>query len=317
LPILIAAGALGLYGPRVALHVEANSFPGASVSWYVTNYNTSDGHWYSLGCNLGRASDQGGVGLSVVVVLDFGSEIYNSSAGSWGTEWTDLDGIWHTWTQAQAVIDSYAAGFWDCTTTRPRLTIAAGIRNFGFQSSPTPGTAGLAWAQLVNDFQNSLGAHASQVSVSGAIDAEPAWSSPSDATSWGSNFSGNGYVYYDYGSADGCPPYGSCNHGWSQSSEYTMAYGIPAALAIPEIYATTGANATQWQQISLWGNQHGVSGAIIFSGELTQWNACQTRSCPGTNNLPSAGWNQLYSALNSDSRTAQGTLPWSTDINWG
>src|SRR5260370_16651670 len=72
----------------------------------------------------------------------------------------------------------------------------------------------------------------------------------------------------------------------------------------------------KWQQISLWGYQH-AAGPIIFSGELTQYNACLTRSCSGTNNAPITGWNQLYSAVNGDSRTSQATLLWSTDINWG
>ena len=315
---LLATAPIALGNSGAVTPAQANSFPSASVSWYVTNYNTGDGHWYSLGCNLGTAALQGQVGQDLVEIFDFASEIYNFGNGTWGTEWTDGDGIWHTWTQAQAVIDAYAHGFYVCTgsDTTAHLTIAAGIRNYGFQSSPTPSTAGLAWAQLVNDFQNSLGVYASQVSAAAAIDAEPAYSSPTDAINWGNGFSGNGYKYYDYGSANGCPPYGSCNNGWSQSSEYSMAWGIAAAWAIPEIYATTGANATQWQQISLWGYQN-AAGPIIFSGELTQYNACLTRSCSGTNNAPITGWNQLYSAVNGDSRTWQATLLWSTDINWG
>lgn len=327
LTVVLVSIPVAFAGAAIPIQAHANSFPEASVSWYVTNYNTSDLHWQTLGCNLGTAAKNGQVGQDLVDVMDFGSVWY--SGGTWGTDWIDADGIWHSWTQAQAVIDSYAYGFYGCTgsDTTAHLTIAAGIRNYGlgWSGQPASGTAGLAWAQLTNDFENSLGVFKSQVSVEGAIDAEPAFSSSAVAISWGNGFNGNGYAYYDYGSADGCPsaqPFGSCSHSWSQSDEYTVAYGILAAQTIPEIYATNGVNASQWQQISLWGALYGSYGVDIFAGELTQWNACQQRGgCTSpiccTNNLPSSGWNQLYNAVNNDPRTAQTNLAWSTDIEWG
>ena len=320
--VFLVSQIVGLRGGPVTTG-HANSFPPASITWYVTNFYTGDNHWYNAGCNLGGAALHGQVGQSLVVIMDFGSEWLSGS--TWGTDWIDRDGVWHTWTQAQAVIDSYADGFYVCTgsDTSAQLTIAAGIRNYGLQWSgqPAAATAGLAWAQLTNDFENSLGIYKSQVGVQGAIDNEPPWSSPAIAINWGNGFNGNGYAYYDYGSADGCPqsqPFGSCNAGWTQANEYTVSWGIAAAQPIPEIYNQAGAQAAQWQQISLWGYYYGTYHTILFPGELTQYNACQqVGGCSGVDNLPVQGWTQLYNALNADSRTADSNIPWSTDIRWG
>ena len=59
---------------------------------------------------------------------------------------------------------------------------------------------------------------------------------------------------YDYGDAAGCrwsgttATAGNCNNGWRQSDVYHVGWGAPPAYAVPEIYATNGVNAQQWQQ---------------------------------------------------------------------
>ncbi len=323
---IVSALIVGALVPLTAATAAADTFPPASKSWYVTDYSTSG--WYSRGCTLGNAAlqkwQQGSSAYQhTAVILDFGTEI--KSGSTWGTEWTDLDGIFHAYTQAQAVIDEYAHGFWYCTgaDTTATVVIGAGTRNI-FWTGAARSTEGLAWAQLVVTFQNSLGVYASQASVFGAIDAEPAWSTPTEATDWGTGYSNAGgrQPYYDYGAASGCPPYGSCNNGWSQSSEYSMAWGIAAARAIPEIYAEDGSNATQWQQISLWGYNYGTYGKILFDASLTQYNACHSSDtrlawCTShhVDNSPLDGWTQLTSRLNSDARTAS-SVPKTTDVDW-
>jgi hypothetical protein len=83
---------------------------------------------------------------------------------------------------------------------------------------------------------------------------------------------------------------------------------------LPEIYNTYGANAWQWQNLSLYSYVN-HNKRLTIMGAFTQWQACQGRSCSGVDNRPEVGWRQLSEALNFDSRTAQ-SLPWSTDITW-
>ena len=96
---------------------------------------------------------------------------------------------------------------------------------------------------------------------------------------------------------------------------YYVAWGADPAIPLPEIYATSGANAKQWQKIKLY-SVVTKNDPMVILGSLTQWNACQENGgCSGTDNSPSEGWQQLYDQLNSDSRTAQ-SLSYSTDISW-
>lgn len=143
--------------------------------------------------------------------------------------------------------------------------------------------------------------------------------------SWANGYDGVGgrRPYEDYGSADGCPPYGSCNNGWSQATEYALSWGIAAAHAVPEIYWETGGNATQWQRISLWGVTSGQKyGKIWFDAPMTQYNACHSSQsnlayCTSNHvdNLPVDAWTQLTNAVQSDSRTSV-SIRMTTDINW-
>lgn len=127
---------------------------------------------------------------------------------------------------------------------------------------------------------------------------------------------------YNFGSADGCPSSGAqtatpraCNNGWTQAGVWYVSYGAQPAYAVPEIYATTGVNASQWYYVSKYAKlAHAYR--ITFSGELTQSGACAQRGgCTGTNNTPSQGYTQLWNKINSDTATASG-IKWSVDIKW-
>ena len=55
---------------------------------------------------------------------------------------------------------------------------------------------------------------------------------------------------------------------------------------------------------------------MTFVGSLTQYNAClQVGGCNGTNNTPHQGNDQLLWYLESDPRTAQGSVETMTDEN--
>jgi len=70
--------------------------------------------------------------------------------------------------------------------------------------------------------------------------------------------------------------------------------------------------AQQWKYISLTGvvNKHP---RVKFGGPLTELTACQQAGRCGSMGGHTA-WNTLWSAIRSDARTSQGSLPYSTDL---
>jgi hypothetical protein len=121
-------------------------------------------------------------------------------------------------------------------------------------------------------------------------DMEPSWEGPAitrqlvnGATAY--NFG----LYYNYGSADGCPWTGSgggCNNGWdSTDAGYVSYHGM--AWGLPEIYYTV--NSDQWTVIRrAWEASHADN--FMFAGVTAErgaglspqaaWNALATRN-PG------------------------------------
>jgi hypothetical protein len=91
---------------------------------------------------------------------------------------------------------------------------------------------------------------------------------------------GHGFaLYWDYGSADGCPSSGgngNCNNGWNVHDVGFVSYAH-LAVPVPEIYYT--ANADQWTNVrNVWGNGY------VFWG---------TTGTTGVGLTPEAGWNAL------------------------
>jgi hypothetical protein len=134
------------------------------------------------------------------------------------------------------------------------------------------------------DYQSSKG-YSSQTSDA-ASDMEPSWESPSLTKQLVSGDQAQGWaLYYDFGSADGCPQSGSvdgaCNNGWHVSDVGYVSYAA-FALALPEIYYT--ANANQWTVVRKWWNTN--QGGYFFYG-------CTASTGVGLS--PAAGWNALNS----------------------
>jgi len=113
--------------------------------------------------------------------------------------------------------------------------------------------------------------------VAAASDMEPAWDTFADTSGLvdGANSSGYGYLYLDYGSADGCPESGTggdCYTGWDVHDVGYVSYEGEAVPA-PEIYSS--ALADQWTVIRKnWGNGYtfwAVLGSPAGSAQ-SQWN---------------------------------------------
>ncbi len=175
--------------------------------------------------------------------------------------------------QIKAAVEAYAAGYSKysgCSPTGsntptptpnlPSLEIAVGTTNSYLDSSgpgatptfvPNPALGeghGKAWANMVLEINSDLQTNGySGISAAGAYDAEPGWwqfsagANPTPTYNWAYGYDSvpNRRPYYDFGSIDG----GIRDSTWelTQSNQkfdqvYDLAYGIGAALPLPEAY---------------------------------------------------------------------------------
>ena len=155
------------------------------------------------------------------------------------------------------------------------------------------------------------------MSVAGANDFEPGFTAnAAQSRAWLNGYlHGTTRPFVFNGSADGCNRTrmgGGCNNGWKASDLYWLSGGASSAriIGLPQIYNTT--MAQQWKYISLTGVA-GQHARIRFGGPLTEWTACH--QVGGCGSLAGASaWRALWSAIRSDARTAQSSLPYSTDL---
>ena len=279
-------------GGAAAAAAAAVTYPPQTFSRYVATTNM-----YSMGCNQGKASDAQGQHAQLVL-LNFGDPGWND-AGTFGA-WDSYIGGFNSIAAIQANVQNYLQGFWDCTVAGSKsfLNVAPGVTNAGSGINSSSDTAlGTAWGNMVKSLGAWISAkgYTAQLGALGSADFEPGYGAPSHAVNWANGFQSTGSYYYDFGSADGCPPYGGCDNGWTQAIEYQLAWGNPHAFAAPQIY--NAAMAQEWASISAWGKAHGSSGAIFFSAALSQYQACADHGdpCSGTDFTPQQSWQALYS----------------------
>ena len=288
--------------------------PPATTSRYMA---TVDGPTlFNEGCSQGQAADSG------FAILDFGEPWFQN--GTYGTIVFDGVGSFASTAQIEAAVEQFLNGYWTCSPTSTFLRLGIGTSNFHGATSTEHGQAWGGMVAAVSTWISTPPSFASQEAARGANDLEMGWNSAAASRAWADGFSGaTSLPYYDYGDCEGCPTGGAVlgvpgavvNNGWTQEDVWYVAYGAPSAYPVPEIYLTSGINAAQWQQLSLYGYINHAS-ALFFVGALTQFQACLSGGgCPGADNTPSQGWSQLSNALNGDARTAQ-TLDWVSDITW-
>lgn len=275
---------------------SAHAAPTPTTSRYVqtTNYNTL----YNEGCSMGSA------GLSGVVVLDFGQPWDQNGVHGVYT----LGSFWASPSQVESTAEAFLDGFWNCSGSTPFLHLAVGESNYG---SEVTSAAGQTWAGVVNALNSYISSkgYGSQEVARGAFDSEPGWNSYSVSAAQVNGYAGaTSTYYYDFGSADGCPPYGNCNNNWGDGGLWYIAWGVKPAYTLPEIYYQ--ANATQWQTLSLYSYQNESNGKDQFLGTMTE------HAADSSTFTPQQGFDALQNAINADSRTAW-TMTYSTDITWG
>ncbi len=314
---------------------------------YATSYYIQDetpARLYDLGCALGTRDRQTPGAQDSLVVLNFGQgwfeggNLSRPGAGAFSPYWHYMP-----ISAIETAVQAYIQGYWVCSAEdqTSQVMVAVGTNNYGGYGSNSTNqdtrrtyayAHGKAWAQMVVRLLQWVwsNGYGRQVSVAGAIDIEwdaqlTGWNTPYVTYGWVNGFNdwdNNQAIYYNFGACVGCPTspnpgwvYSSANP-WTQYDVYRVSYGVQPAWPLPEIYATSGVNARQWQAISRYGALY-LGWPMEFAGVMTQYQACQQRGgCSGINNTPEAGWMQLRNALNADALTYQPILRWITDIRW-
>jgi hypothetical protein len=307
---LAASGLVGASAPAAT----AFSYPGYVTSYYMNTVNTST--LYDLGCALGTARSGGSAPQDSVVFLDYGQAQLRS--GVYGTY--DFGGAYRTVTQIRAAGVAFAHGFWVCTASNlaAKVSVALGTNNYadfcktcGMTDSEIA-AFGTAWANMITGANSDIssGGYASQATAVGGVDIEPSWGTTTTARSWASHYnSAASSVYYDNGSADGCPQSGTvkaagpCNNGWHQNDEYYVGWQLSYAWSVPEIYID--AQAKEWQQISKWATLNALS-KISFAGAMSTT----------TGYSPSSAWTDLVNRSAADAATALSSLRWAAKIQY-
>jgi hypothetical protein len=301
-PVWFSLLAIGVLLVRQPFEAEAVTPPDASTSRYMSTVHNLT--LYNLGAV--QATEDG------VTVLDFGQPWWNGT--TYGT--TLFNNTFASINEIEMALRSWFSGYWNYAGAYIR--VAAGTNN---DQGYTGASHGEAWGDMVdrlNDWIDLPPSWAGKLTARGAIDIED-WSGSGDVAdtkAWASSYDGaTDWPYYNYGSLDGCSPYGSCNGDWTHDDYWYVSWGVSTAYPLPEIYYleayegdTNGGNAAQWYELSLYGYLY-KTGALYILGSFTQYDA------EPSSNTPAEGWQQLYDELTSDWRTNQ-DLPYSTDITW-
>jgi hypothetical protein len=287
--IRLASCAASLVAGLALFPAVAAAAPSPVSAWYV--YGSSPGelksYAYARGCDFARS--QPGAGLRILL-LDFGAARKLSSS-TWGA--IDFSNTTFANADILAALKAAADGYHNCHV-RGAVDIVYGNSNYHLSSSGMSTTD--AWyagyhqserAENLSEYQAAKG-YDSQTSDA-ASDMEPSWDGPLITKQLVNGDQGQGWaLYYDFGSADGCPQTGSadgsCNNGWYVSDVgFVSFHGL--ALPLPEIYYT--ANANQWTVVRKWWNGNG--GYYFFAGATAS---------TGVGLTPAGAWNTLNS-LNS------------------
>lgn len=286
---LLACTLVAAAGVVVSAAVAAAT-PNPVTAWYMYGSSPSElrSNAYAHGCNF--AQSQPGTSMRVLL-LDFGAARKLDSS-TWGA--VDFSNTRFSNADILAALERAADGYHNCHV-RGSVDIVYGNSNFHLSSSGMSGSdvwwAGYHQSQRsedLADYQASNG-YSSQTSDA-ASDMEPSWESAAVTKQLVSGDQAHGWaLYYDFGSADGCPQSGSadggCNNGWHVSDVGYVSYA-GLALPLPEIYYP--ANANQWTVVRKWWNAN-TRGGYLFLG---------VTASTGVGLTPAASWNALNS-LNS------------------
>jgi hypothetical protein len=289
MPVRLVAGTIAVVAALV-MCTTAAATPNPVTAWYMYGSSASElrSYAYAHGCEF--AQDQPGTGLRVLL-LDFGAARKLDSS-TWGA--VDSSNTRFANSDILAALERAADGYHNCHV-HGSVDIVYGNSNYHLSGSGMSSTD-VWWAgyhqsersEDLGEYQTSKG-YTSQTSDA-ASDMGPSWESAAITKQLVSGDAAQGWaLYYDFGSADGCPQSGSangaCNNGWHVSDVGYVSYAA-LALPLPEIYYT--ANANQWTVVRKWWNAN-TEGGYLFDG---------VTASTGVGLAPAASWSTLNS-LNS------------------
>ncbi|HAL16417.1 MAG TPA: hypothetical protein DCP32_06590 [Anaerolineaceae bacterium] len=353
--VLVVIAALLLQGQTYYFPMifKNRPVPLYSTSYYIQNGNPD--RMYVLGCELGTRDAATPGTQDSLIILDFGKMwVLNGNQYGIRTFSDPNNGYARQFLSFADLMDRaqwFAKGYWNCSANdkSSRVTVGIGTNSFDFFNQPKDSQIhlrsiamdfGRNWAGMVKNL-NQWGlqyGYASQILFTGAIDIEWAgkdpddglyyWQSPYVVDGWVEAFDGNddngGAIYFNYGACVGCPVVPDLDwqyHNdlpWSQYGIWKVSWGAQPAFAVPEIYRNDSYLARQWAAVSKYGSLY-LGSRIVFTGAMTQMQACQQRGgteCNTLDNTPAEGWGQLVDAINAETFTAQPFLQYSTDIKW-
>lgn len=279
--------ALALAGGFACVRAAAAAAPTAVTAWYMYGSSASElrSYAYAHGCAFAKAQPDMSIRL---LLLDFGAA-RKVNSGTWGA--VDFSNTTFANADILAALKRAADGYHNCHA-RGGVDIVYGTSNYHLSNSGMSATD--AWyagyhqserAEDLYDYQDSQG-YSSQT-ADAAADIEPSWDGQLISKQLVNGDAGHGWaLYYDFGSADGCPTSGSsdgaCNNGWHVSDVgYVSFHGL--ALPLPEIYYTV--NANQWTVVRKWWNANQTTG--YFFGGVT--------ASTGVGLSPASSWSTLNS----------------------
>jgi len=278
----------------IAVVAGLGAFPAAAraalspvTAWYVYGTTASElaSYAYARGCDFARAQPDTRLRL---LLLDFGAARKLSST-TWGA--VDFSNTRFSNADILAALKRAADGYHNCHA-RGSVDIAYGSTNYRMSGSGM--TASDAWSAGWHQSERSQNLHGYQASrgydsqtSDAAADLEPSWDGVTITKALVDGDEAQGWaLYFDFGSADGCPQSGSadgaCTNGWRVSDvAYVSFAGL--ALPLPEIYYA--ANASQWTVVRKW--WEAGEGWYAFAGATAS---------TGVGLTPAAAWNTLNSS---------------------
>lgn len=270
-------------------------------SWYIVNPDIPHNYaaMYNLGASDGRF-DSANCTLSQVV-LDFGQVDYGTGYWGGGSGYgvyvynSSLGYPFITDAQVLASAENYVQGYYNASSSCPRLRIIIGTNNSNecLNSSCTTYNAGTAWGQTVkalNSYVSSKGESWKIVDVDGGDDIETdvahGWDTYSKTMGFveGFNNGDNTALFVDYGDV-------FANSYWTDADLYTVNWGYGNDVPIPEIYTSGLLNS--------YVQFHNNHPDVYFYGVMTECANIQPSMCysPYGQYTPSGAFNAFVGAI--------------------
>jgi hypothetical protein len=279
--------AIVLAGGLASVHPAAAAAPAPVSAWYMYGSSPSDLESYAYAHACAFARDQPDMTVRLLL-LDFGAARKLDSS-TWGA--IDFSNTTFSNADILAALKRAADGYHNCHV-EGGVDIVYGTSNYHLSNSGMSTTD--AWyagyhqaarSEDLYDYQDSRG-YSSQTSDA-AADMEPSWDGQLITKQLVNGDTAQGWtLYYDFGSADGCPQSGNsngaCNNGWDVGDVgYVSFHGL--ALPLPEIYYSALAN--QWTVVRKWWDDN-HSGDYFFGG---------VTASTGVGLTPASSWSTLNS----------------------